>query len=102
MGDGIKTFESSRTVQKETMERILVPTASRKGYVPALALRCESADYLYELGCSDTVDELKIIEPREPAFEIVVKTVGDNSKSLSGLGDEQGKEKISTGDGNGS
>jgi hypothetical protein len=101
MGDGIKTFESSRTVQKETMERILVPTASRKGYVPALALRCESADYLYELGCSDTVDELKIIEPREPAFEIVVKTVGDNSKSLSGLGHEQETAEISTGEGNG-
>ena len=101
MGDGIETFESSRTVQKQTMKRILVATASRKSCVPALALRCESADYLYELGCSDTVDELKIIEPREPAFKIVVKTVGDDSKPLSGSGDEQETAKISAGQGNG-
>jgi len=51
------------------MKRILVPTASRKDCTSAaLALRCDGGDYLCELRSSDTVDEMKVIEPQDPIF----------------------------------
>jgi hypothetical protein len=64
-------------------------------------LRCDNADYLCELRCDDTVDEMKVVEPRDPTFKIVIEAVGDDRKPLSGAGDEQVTAKTSTGEENG-
>lgn len=58
-------------------------------------LRCDNADYLCELRCDDTVDGMKVVEPRDPTFKIVVEAVGDAPKPLSGSADEQVTTKIS-------
>ena len=41
-----------------------------------------------ELRCNDTVGEMKVVEPRDPAFKLVVEATGD----------ERAKSKISTGE----
>jgi hypothetical protein len=69
-------------VEKKTMKRILIPTASRKDCASlALAPRCETDDYLCELRSSHTVDEMKAIESRDPIFKPVHRAIDNQSIS---------------------
>jgi hypothetical protein len=44
---------------------------------------------------------MKVVEPRDPTFKIVIEAVGDDPKPIFGVGDEQVTAKTSTGEGNG-
>ena len=82
------------------MKRILAATASWKELcVSGTRAPHDSAGYLCELRCKDTVDEMKVTEPRDSTFEIVVESAGDAPKPPSCAGHERVTPRLSNGEG---